>query len=165
MLSQKPSSTAVHSGTRTQHCIKEEQSWEQKLEELPNKKSMPWNVGTLSQDGLSGSMVSTKPGQVQESEETIVMRVVLELAKACRWSPAHFRQCFTKIQTAAAGTWRAAAMSWRPSGSVCGPRHARIEKAMEGYEEEGRKKQQGPGGLDPWKSTSLSQRNSGSALM
>lgn len=59
----------------------------------------------------------------------------------------------------------AAVMSWRPSGSLCRPRHAHIEKAMEEYEEEGRKKWRGPGGLDPWKSTSLSPGNSRSALM
>lgn len=100
----------------------------------------------------------------QAARQTIVMRVVLELAKACRWSPAHFRQCFTKIQTAAAGTWRAAAMSWRPSGSVCGPRHARIEKAMEGYEEEGRKKQQGPGWPGPRGSRRVSPRGTPEVL-
>lgn len=46
--------------------IKEEQSWEQKLEELYKEKSMPWNVGMLSKDGLSRSMVNTKPEQAQE---------------------------------------------------------------------------------------------------
>ncbi|XP_058587646.1 hsp90 co-chaperone Cdc37-like [Neofelis nebulosa] len=57
---------------KAQQLRKEEPSWEQKLEEMRKKeKSMPWNVDTLSKDGFSKSMVSTKPKQTEESSEEV----------------------------------------------------------------------------------------------
>ncbi|EGV95682.1 Hsp90 co-chaperone Cdc37 [Cricetulus griseus] len=50
-----------------QQC-KEEQSWKQKLGDTP-KKSMPWNVDTLSKDGFSKSTVNTKPEKAEEDSE------------------------------------------------------------------------------------------------
>ncbi|TKC33453.1 hypothetical protein EI555_020486, partial [Monodon monoceros] len=58
-----------------QQLRKEEQSWEQKLEEMCKKEmSMPWNMDPLSKDGFSKSMVNTKPEQAEvELEEHFSM--------------------------------------------------------------------------------------------
>lgn len=46
-----------------QQLLKEERSWEQKLEEMRKKeKSMPWNVDTLSKDGFSKVCVGRERG-------------------------------------------------------------------------------------------------------
>ncbi|XP_028909323.1 hsp90 co-chaperone Cdc37 [Ornithorhynchus anatinus] len=87
----------------------------------------------------------------QVAHQTIVMQFILELAKSLKVDPrACFRQFFTKIKTADQQYMEGFNDELESfKERVRGRAKVRVERALQEYEEEERRKRLGPGGLDP----------------